>query len=93
MDNLLIFIVSTVLVFACSSLNNQQPLRTHDEGPAYKSIHLLNLKSGITESQLAMFLSDSNKVISELGHPNADYHLWKTQGDNVPEYVYLWEGY
>lgn len=83
--------ICAVGVLACGSPKDQQQ-GTQDEGPALKSVHLLNLPSDISDSQLVSALSEANKVISELGYPGAGYRVWKVQVDSTAEYMYLWEG-
>ena len=84
--------IYAVCVLACSAPEDQTQQRPLDEGPALKSVHLLNLPPDISESQLASALSELNKAISELGYPGSGYRLWKVQGDSDAEYMYLWEG-
>ena len=87
-----------VVVLSGSVLKSQQQRQALDEGPSMKSLHLLNLPSGITESQLASAFSDVNKAFSELGYPEYGYRLWKVRGEKeynmeyIKEYMYLWEG-
>ncbi len=64
------------------------------EGPPVKSVHLLNLPSGVSEAHLLSVFRDVNKAIAELGYKGAGYRLWKLQ--DSPKYeskhLYLWEG-
>ena len=90
--------VCAVVILSCSVLKDQQQRQALDEGQAMKSVHLLNLPSGITESQLASAFSELNKAFSELGYPEYGYRLWKVRGESeynmeyIKEYMYLWEG-
>ncbi len=81
-----------VLLLSCSALKEQQQGQVLNEGPPLKSVHLLNLPSNVSESQLVSSFSEINKVISDLGYPGAGYRLWKVQGDSPVEHMYLWEG-
>jgi predicted ester cyclase len=62
------------------------------EDPALKSVHLLNLPQGVSDSRIVSALHEINKVISDLGYPAAGYRLWKVNGDITTGYMYLWEG-
>ncbi len=79
-----------VLLLSCSALREQE--QVPNDGPPLKSVHLLNLPSNVSESQLVSLLSEANKVISDMGYPGAGYRLWKVQGDSPVEHMYLWEG-
>lgn len=66
--------------------------RGTDEGPAVKSLHLLNLPDGITEADLAGALNKVNRAIFEAGYHHSGYRLWKVAGEQTGDYAYMWEG-
>ena len=86
-----IFSICAVGVLVCCSPKDQQQ-GAQDEGPALKSVHLLNLPSDISDTQFVSALSMVNEAISELGYPGAGYLVWKVQVDSTAEYMYLFEG-
>ena len=73
-------------------LGMEQQRRALGEGPALKSVHLLNLPPDVSDSQMVSAINEVNKVISDLGYPGAGYRLWKVRGDITTGYKYLWEG-
>ncbi len=56
-----------------------------------KSLHLFKLPEGVSEKQLNDFLKQMNQAISEEGHPEAGYHLYKIT-DEHDNYSYFMEG-
>lgn len=61
--------------------------------PPLKTVHLLNLPDGVTESDLGAVLIDVNQAIAKAGYPESGYRFWKIKSSNEKmEYQYLWEG-
>lgn len=86
------FIVTTgVALLALAFITGFTTGRTVDDGPALKSLHLLNLPDGVSEEDLAAALTAMNKAIREAGH-HGGYRLWKVTGEQAGEYGYMWEG-
>jgi len=85
-------LLCAVLLLSCSALKEHQQQQVLNEGPPLKSVHLLNLPSNVSESQLASLISEVNKAISDLGYSGAGYRLWKVQSGRTAEHMYLWEG-
>jgi len=65
---------------------------TAEEGPAIRSVHLLNLPSDVSEADVAEALGKLNAAVVEAGYPEAGYGLWKVTSEQSGEYAYLWEG-
>ncbi len=65
---------------------------TAEDGPAIRSVHLLNLPSEVSEADLAEALGKLNAAVAEAGYPEAGYGLWKVTGEQSGEHAYLWEG-
>lgn len=67
----------------------------NDSGPApagSKSLHLFDLPAGVTEAEWSAALREMNSVVADMGYPNAGYFLYKTEGDDVKDYRYFFEG-
>ena len=69
----------------------QIELKNNSKAAGKKSLHLFELPDGVSEKQLNDFLKEMNKAISEEGHPEAGYHLYKITDEN-DEYKYFMEG-
>jgi uncharacterized protein (TIGR02246 family) len=59
---------------------------------AEKSIHLFDLPSDLSEAVWLDALNQLNGVIAELGYPGAGYHMYKTEGADIKNYRYYFEG-
>ena len=92
MRSMWITIVLCVMIILSCSAPQEQHQSAPDVGAALKSVHHFNLPSEITEAQLASALSTMNKVVADLGYPDAGYRLWKVRDGRDAEYQYLFEG-
>lgn len=85
-------ILAGCLIGAVAFATGFATARAAEEGPAIKSVHLLNLPSDVSEADLAESLGKLNSGVAEAGYPEAGYSLWKVTGEQAGEYAYLWEG-
>jgi|GEM_PF-484154 len=69
----------------------QIELKNNGSVSGNKSLHLFKLPDDISEQQLTNFLKEMNKAISQEGHPDAGYHLYKITDKNE-DYKYFMEG-
>lgn len=69
----------------------QIELKNNGSVAGKKSLHLFELPDGVSEKQLNDFLKEMNHAISEEGHPEAGYHLYKITDKN-DNYTYFMEG-
>lgn len=58
-------------------------------GPTFLAVHLFNLPSAEAEEQLVGMLDDLNGAISEAGHPETQYGVWKVTGEQNGDYAYV----
>jgi hypothetical protein len=70
------------------------PLDAHrsQDGPAIKSVHMMNLPSNAREVDVANMVADFNEAIADAGYPSAGYKLWRVAGNQNADLAYLWEG-
>ena len=66
-----LLLVIALVVLACCAQDDKQ--RALDKGPALKSVHLLNLPPDVSDSQIVSAFHEVNKVIYDLGYPEAGY--------------------
>jgi hypothetical protein len=59
------------------------------EGP-FKTVHLVKLDAA-QEAKLRRSLAQFNQALAKAGYPNAQYRLYKVQGNQQGEYSHLWE--
>lgn len=57
----------------------------------FKTSHLLNLPSDVTESALLSILTDMNQAIAKAGCAKCRYALFKVHGQQQGTYSYMWE--
>lgn len=72
-----------------------QDIYNGDKPPApasYKSLHLFDLPQGMTEAELTGMFNKMNAAVEQLGYPGAGYFLYKTTGNDTPNYRYYFEG-
>jgi len=69
--------VSTTLVGLQGQLN---------EGRTIKSVHLFDLPTGVSRTQIEEALTGLNRAIAETGHTDANYVLWEVNQAQVPGY-------
>lgn len=98
-----LWMVCAFLTIASTALaGEQKETKPPVDDVPLKSVHLLNLPDGVTESQVAAFIADVNRGVAAAGYPGAGYRLWKVRssfmlkdGGNEKtdyQYQYLWEG-
>ena len=63
--------------------------RMPEEGPTFLSVHFFNLASAEAEEQLVAMMDDFSGVISEAGHPETRYGIWKVSGEQTGGHAYL----
>jgi hypothetical protein len=69
------------------------PVLAQDAPPkeAFKTVHLVNLRSPADVAALQAAIADMNKVVANAGHPDVRYRLYKVIGKQAGPYGYLWE--
>jgi hypothetical protein len=58
---------------------------------AFKTVHLVNLKSPPDVAALQAAIADMNKVVANAGYRDVRYRLYKVSGKQAGAYGYLWE--
>jgi hypothetical protein len=79
-------LAALVLFLAASFLNAVPP-----SGPAFRTVHLFNLKSTQEETRLLAVLDEFNKLFSKLGYSQVSYRFWKVQGEEPGHSTYLYD--
>ena len=85
-------LVTCALVALACGPQPEAPVQAANEGPALKSLHLVNVPSDVSEAELASAFADVNRVIADMGYSGAGYRLWKKSGEGDGEYSHVWEG-
>ena len=65
------------------------PAPMPDGGPTFLSVHLFNLASTDAEKELVGIQEEFNDALSEAGHPETRYAVWKVTGDQTGDYAYV----
>jgi quinol monooxygenase YgiN len=65
------------------------PAPLPEAGPTFLSVHRFNLASAEAEQELVAMLEELSGAISEAGHPETQYGVWKVTGDRAGDHTYL----
>ena len=80
----------TVAALAAPAISGQGAPPAPPDQP-FKTVHLLSLPSGVTESAFLAVLNDMNQATSKAGCQTCIYHLFKVYGEQAGNYSYLYE--
>ena len=58
---------------------------------AFKTVHLVALKSAADAASLLAALEDMNAITAKEGYPQVRYRLYKVEGTQAGSFNYLWE--
>jgi hypothetical protein len=85
-------LLATMLVLAGAAFAGPMHADRAQDGPAIKSIHMMNLPSNAREVDVANMVTDLNEAIADAGYADAGYKLWRISGGQNADHAYLWEG-
>lgn len=85
-------LLSAVVLLAGAAIVLPLEAYLAQDGPAIKSVHMMNLPSNAREVDVANMVAELNQAIADAGYSNAGYKLWRVAGNQNADLAYLWEG-
>ena len=80
-------LILAAIFYECRAQNRE----IEADQPAFKTVHMFNLKPEFSLADLQTILEKFNALFIQLGHPESQYRLWEISEEKEGSVRYFWE--